>query len=125
MMNFPVLVPGVLIAAAGILCGLFPARYTALAETLLARRDAKVIAGGVRLVLGALILAGAADARHPTAVAAFGVLLAVAGVVLLMLPRPRFDALAQWGVGLSPSAVRLASLAALALGGWLALAAGG
>ena len=57
-MNLSVLVPGVLIVAAGILCALFPTRYVTLAEGLLARRDAKAMAGGVRLVLGALILAG-------------------------------------------------------------------
>ena len=123
-MNLPVLVPGVLIAAAGVLCALFPARYAALAQALLARRDARAIAGGVRLALGALILAGAADARHSAAVAVFGGLVTLAGVALLLLPRPRFDALARWGAGLAPGAVRLASLAAVALGGWLALAAG-
>ena len=124
-MNLPVLVPGVLIAAAGILCGLFPSRFVALAEGLLARRDAKAIAGGIRLALGALILAGAGDARHPAAVGAFGGLLAAVGLVLLLLPRPRFDALALWGVRLPAGAIRLASLAAVALGAWLAVAAGG
>lgn len=124
-MNLPVLVPGVLIAAAGIVSGLFPARCTALAESLLTRRDAKAIAGGVRLALGALILAGAADARHPVPVAALGGLVAAAGSVLLLLPRPRFDALARWGLRLSPGAIRIASLAAAAAGIWLALEAGG
>lgn len=123
-MNLPVLVPGVLIAAAGIVCAMYPSRFASLAESLLARRDAKAIAGGVRLVLGALILAGAEGTRHTTAVALVGGLIALAGVVLLLLPRPRFDALARWGVGLPTGAVRLASVIAIALGGWLALAAG-
>ena len=124
-MNLPILLPGVFIAAAGILCALFPARYAALGESLLARRDAKAIAGGIRLALGALILAGAGDARHPAAVAALGVLITAAGVVLLLLPRPRFDALAGWGLRLSPGTVRLASLAAAVVGIWLASAASG
>ena len=124
-MSLAVLVPGVLIALAGVFCGLFPARYAGLAQALLARRDAKAIAGGVRLVLGALILAGAPAARHPTAVAVLGGLLVAVGAALLLLPRPRFDALARWGVGLPTGAVRLASLAAVALGAWLAVAAGG
>ena len=43
----------------------------------------------------------------------------VVGIVLLSLSRPRFEAIARWGIGLPPGAIRLASLAAVTLGGWL------
>ena len=124
-MNLPVLAPGILVAAAGIFVLLFPARFIDFTRGLLAHPNAKWFAGGIRLVLGALILAGAGDARHPAAVAAVGTLLLVVGAVLLVLPRPRFEALAGWGVGLSRSAMRLAGVAALVLGAWLAVEAGG
>jgi len=123
--NLPVLVPGVLIAAGGVGVLLFPARFIEFTRGLLAHPAAKWFAAGIRIVLGALILAGSGDARYPAAVATVGTLLLIVGAVLLLLPRPRFEALAGWGVGLSPSALRLAAVAAIALGAWLSLAAKG
>ena len=125
IVNLPVLIPGILIAAAGFGCLAFPDRFVTLAENLLARREAQWISGGVRLGLGGLVLAGSGATAHPAAVATFGALLAAAGAVLVLLPRPRFEALARWGIELSPGAIRLASLAATVLGCWLAYAATG
>ncbi len=124
-MSLAVLVPGVLIAIAGMGFGLFPARYISLSETLMTRHDAKVIAGGIRLIFGALLLAGAGTTRHSMAVTILGVLFVVVGLTLLLLPRSRFNALAQWGLGLSFGVVRLASFVAVVLGSWLAFAARG
>ena len=124
-MNLPVLVPGILIAAAGVGVLLIPARFIDFTRTLLAHPGAKWLAGGIRLVLGALILTGSGAASHPAAVASVGALLAVVGAVLLVLPRPRFEAIARWGVGLSPAAMRLAAAAAIVLGAWLSFSAGG
>lgn len=124
-MNLPVLVPGILIAAGGVGALLFPARFIDFTRGLLAHPGAKWFAAGIRIALGALILAGSGDARHPAAVATVGTLLLIVGAVLLVLPRPRFEALAGWGVGLSASALRLAAVAAIALGVWLSFAAGG
>ena len=124
-MNLPLLVPGVLIAATGVGVLFFPAQFIDFARRLLTHPGAKWLAGGVRLVLGALILTGSGDARNHVAVAAVGALLLVVGAVLILLPRPRFEALALWGVGLSPSAMRLSALAALALGLWLAFEGAG
>ena len=124
-MNLPLLVPGILIAAGGVGVFLFPARFIEFTRSLLAHPGAKWLAGGIRLVLGALVLAGSGAASHPAAVASFGALLAVVGAVLLVLPRPRFEAIARWGVGLSPAAMRLAAVAAIALGIWLSFSAGG
>ena len=125
IVNLPVLLPGIVIAAAGVGGLLFPDRFVALAGNLLAHRGAKWIAGGVRLVLGALVLAGSGTTTHPAAVATIGALLAAAGAVFILLPRPRFEAVARWGLELSPGAIRLVSLAAAVLGGWLAYAAAG
>ena len=76
-------------------------------------------------MLGALVLTGSGPTAHPAAVATVGALLAAAGAVVILLPRPRFEALARWGLELSPGAHRLASLAAIVLGCWLAYAAAG
>ena len=124
-MNLPILVPGILIAAAGLACVLYPPPFVRLAEGLLAHRAAKWISGGVRLLLGALILAGSGATAYPVAIASLGGLLVVVGVVLLSLPRPRFEAIVRWGIGLAPGAIRLASLVAVVLGGWLCHAATG
>ena len=124
-MNLPVLLPGIVIAAAGGVGLAFPDRFVALAGNLLAHRGAQWIAGGVRLVLGALVLAGSGTTTHPATVATAGALLAAAGAVFILLPRPRFEAVARWGLELSPGAIRLVSLAAAVLGGWLAYAAAG
>ena len=124
-MNLTVLLPGVAIAAGGMVCLLFPLQLARLVESLLARGTAKWVAVAVRLALGALLLTGAGSTRHPGAVALFGGLLVVVGVVLLLLPGPRFEALARWSLGLSEGTLRLAGLAALALGAWLAWAAAG
>ena len=123
--NLPLLVPGILIAAAGAGILLFPARFIEFTKSVLARPGAKWFAGGIRIGLGALLLAGSGAALHPAAVATAGGLLLVVGAVLLLLPRPRFEALARWGIGLSPAAMRLAAAVAIALGLWLALEAGG
>ena len=124
-MNLPVLVPGILIAAGGVGVLLFPARFADFTRDLLARPAAKWYAGGIRIVLGASIFAGSGSASRPAAVAAFGALLLFAGAVLLLLPRPRFEAIARWGVGLPPATLRLAAAAAAALGAWLAFEAAG
>ena len=123
--NLPLLVPGILIAAAGVGVLLFPVRFTDFTRDLLARPAARWYAGGIRIGVGALLLAGSGAARHPAAVATLGGLLLVVGAVLLLLPRPRFETLARWGVGLSPAAMRLAAAAAVALGVWLAFEAAG
>ena len=124
-MNLPVLVPGILIAAAGVGVLLVPAQFIDFTRGRLAHPGAKWFAAGIRLVLGALLLAGSGTAAHPAAVAAVGALLVAVGAVLAVLPRPRFEALARWGIGLSPATVRLAGVAALALGAWLAFSASG
>ena len=124
-MNLPVLVPGILIAAAGVGVLLFPVRFADFTRDLLASPAAGWYAGGIRIVLGAFIFAGSGSAARSAAVATVGVLLLLAGAVLLVLPRPRFDTIARWGVGLSPAALRLAAAAAIALGVWLAFEAGG
>ncbi len=124
-MNLPVLVPGILIAAAGAGVLLFPVRFADLTRDLLARPAAKWYAGGIRIVLGAFIFAGSGSASRPAAVATAGALLLFAGAVLLLLPRPRFEAIARWGAGLSPATLRLAAAAAIGLGVWLALEAAG
>ncbi len=124
-MNVPVLVPGILIAAVGAAVHLFPARFIEFSERLLAHPGGKWFAGGIRLALGALLLAGSGAAAHPAAVATVGALLLAVGAVLLLLPRPRFDAVARWSVGLSPAIIRLSAVAALALGVWLSFEAGG
>ena len=124
-MSLPVLVPGILIAAAGAGVLLFPAQFTAFTASGLDRPGAKWIAAGFRLVLGALVFSGSGATAHPGAVATVGALLLVVGGVLLLLPRPRFEALARWGVGLPPATLRIAALAALALGLWLCFEAGG
>ena len=124
-MNLPVLVPGLLIAAAGAGVLLFPVRFADFTRVLLARPGARWYAGGIRIVLGALIFAGSGSASHPAAVAAAGALLLFVGAVLLLLPRPRFEAIAHWGVGLPPATLRPAAAAAIGLGVWLAFEAAG
>ena len=123
--NLPVLVPGILIAAAGGGVLLFPGHFADFTRDLLAKPVAKWYAGGIRIVLGAFIFAGSGSASRPAAIAAVGALLLFVGVVLLLLPRPRFEALAGWSAGLSPATLRLAALAALALGLWLCFEADG
>ena len=124
-MNLLVLVPGILIAAAGVGVLLFPVRFTDFTRDLLAKPATRWYAGGIRIVLGAFIFAGSGSAARPAAVAAVGALLLFVGVVLLLLPRPRFEAIARWGAGLSPVTLQLAAAAAIALGVWLAFEAGG
>ena len=124
-MSLAVFVSGGLIAVAGIAFGLFPARYISLAEALMTRHGAKVIARGMKLIFGASLLAGAGTTRHSVAVTILGGLFVVVGLTLLLLPRSRFDALALWGLGLSSGIVRFASLVVVVPGAWLTLAASG
>ena len=116
-MNLAVLVPGALLAVVGIAFVWVPARYMSVAETLVSRRDAKVIAGTIRLVFGAFLLAGAETARHSTALMILGGLFVVAGLTVLLPPRSRFDSPARWALGLSSGVVRFASAVAVVLSG--------
>jgi hypothetical protein len=109
---------GLLLAAVGLLGTLAPARLASLvasADPIVLSR----VGGIVRVVLGALLLAAAPTTRHPGAVALLGGVTRAAGLVLLILDRPRAGRLLAWWRSLTPLGLRAWCACAAALGAFL------
>lgn len=77
----------------------------------------------MRLLLGALLIAAAPDANYPRAVALFGWIFALGGLLLVVVPAPVVHRLANRFVdSLSPAAARLWLGAAVVFGLFLVAA---
>lgn len=74
-------------------------------------------AAGIRLVFGLALWFAAPASRAPLLLQVLGVLALIAAVTLPFLGIERFKALIDWWTKLSPTAVRLNCLLAVAFGG--------
>lgn len=74
------------------------------------------IAAGIRLVFGLALWFAAPASRAPLLLQVLGVLALVAALVLPLLGVERFKRLIDWWTALSPNAMRLNSLFAVAVG---------
>lgn len=82
------------------------------------------VAGGGRLGVGLLLAVGASSTRHPTGVRALGVVLVLAGVVIVLLPNEQWSIVIGFLLDQSPALYRsVGALAGVVLGGFLIHAA--
>jgi uncharacterized membrane protein YidH (DUF202 family) len=81
-----------------------------------------VLAAGVRIVLGALLVLYADQSRFPVVLAVLGWFAIAAGVVLAVIPPSRFQRLVEWAFERFGAYTRAAAAAAVAFGLFLVYA---
>jgi len=113
---------GVLMCALGLLGLATPASLVALGSRVVQSRPLRIAAVALRIVLGAILIIAAGQTPYPWPMKILGVIFIMAGTVMSMVNRATLDSLVErirsnptWGRGLS--------LAALAVGAFLAHAA--
>jgi uncharacterized membrane protein YidH (DUF202 family) len=75
-----------------------------------------VLAAGVRIVLGALLVLYADQSRFPVVLAVIGWFAIAVGVVLALIPPSRFQRLIEWALERFSAYTRVAAAAAVAFG---------
>ena len=102
-----------LLGAWGVLA---PSRITDMVNRF-ASKSGLWFAAGIRLVLGLALWFAAPVSRAPMLLQVLGVIALVAAIVLPLMGVARFKALIDWWTKLSPTAMRLNCLLAVAFGG--------
>jgi len=95
---------------------LAPSRITEMVDRF-ASKSGLWFAAGIRLVLGLALWFAAPVSRAPMLLQVLGVIALVAAIVLPLMGVTRFKALIDWWTKLSPTAMRLNCLLAVAFGG--------
>lgn len=102
--------------------GLFvPRRLFALAQFTTTPTGLYVVAG-IRLAIGAILLALASRSRFPTILRVLGVLALLGGIATLFLGTERARAIVSWMTGYGTTPIRGFGVFALLLGGFIAYA---
>jgi len=78
-----------------------------------------ILAVVVRLILGLLLIAHAAESRYPIALEVLGWISLVAAITLGAIGRSKFKRLMKWALGLGPSLGRLGGFFGVLFGGFL------
>ncbi|MBW2272616.1 MAG: hypothetical protein JRG96_05055 [Deltaproteobacteria bacterium] len=113
---------GLLIVCIGLVCMARPNTMLAMVDTF-TRGNRVYLVALLRLILGAILVAAAPTSRLPAVIGTMGVLFLIAAALVGFMPRARIDAMVVWARGFSPSAVRVWSVAAMAMGGIIIYAA--
>jgi hypothetical protein len=72
-----------------------------------------------RLLIGCLLLAVAAESRHPAVLASLGWLTVLAGLLLIAIPPSVISRIAVWYAGLTPMTLRLMLPFSMAFGAYI------
>ena len=115
-MSVPVLAVGVLLAATGAGCGVFPKATVALVSRLAGKWWVLPVGAAIRVGLGGILVLAAEGSRHPGVVAGLGLFLIAAGVLVLVLGRARIERWIVWWTTRPLWVVRLSAGATLAIG---------
>lgn len=81
-----------------------------------------VLAVGVRVLIGILLILSASASKYPTIIAVLGWLSLAAALVLLVIGRKRFLRLMSWALSLPQPYSRLGGVVAVVFGGFLVYA---
>ncbi len=114
---------GAIITGMGAVCLLKPDTLKRVVEVFWQRPDALYLAVGFRLVSGAILVAAAPRSHYPTVIGLLGVLFLLTAAFIPLVGRHRLNALVEWWAAQPDIVVRLWSVAALALGGFILCAA--
>ncbi len=109
---------GALICLAGLVILMAPDRFRAVMNNWTGQ-PRFLFAVIVRVVIGAVLLAEAANLKFPLAMKIIGGISIVAAIVLLLIGKERMDRMIDWFMKMSDNAFRAWSVLAVAFGGFL------
>ena len=75
-----------------------------------------ITAVGVRIAMGVVLIIYAEQSRYPEAFEVIGYIVLVAGVILAIIGRKRFEQLVRWAMGLMEKMAWFAGLLGIAFG---------
>jgi hypothetical protein len=110
---------GLLIFLAGIIIVINPDTIFGVLRNNLEKVSLHVLAVGVRVVIGILLILSASASKYPTIIAILGWLSLVAAATLFVIGRRRFLRLMSWALSLPQPYSRISGLVAMAFGGFL------
>jgi hypothetical protein len=110
---------GLLIFLAGIIIVINPDTIFGVLRNNLEKVSLHVLAVGVRVVIGILLILSASASKYPTIIAILGWLSLVAAATLFVIGRRRFLRLMCWALSLPQPYSRISGLVAMAFGGFL------
>jgi len=113
---------GALVALAGVLMLLWPARFVDFCDAGADRAWFYVSAVGGRLLLGTVLVLEAGNTRFPVVIEALGWVVLAAALVLALLGRKSFARLLRWIMGVIRPITRMAGMFAILLGAALVYA---
>jgi len=96
-MSKPIIALGVFILLMGVLIGLAPDRF--LDPTNWESRAGLYSAASIRIASGFILILGASSSRYPVGLRIFGVVVLLAGLILLFLPLELWAGLLAWAFG--------------------------
>ena len=114
-----ILLFGALILLAGAVLVIDPGRFVALLEKHVDSLGLYVLAVVARLVLGAMLVAGADVSRYPLAIEIIGGIAIAAALFLALIGRARFRRIMVWALGLVRPAARASGFVAAGFGAFL------
>lgn len=118
-MTVLIVVLAVLITLSGLAITIKPAWLGSFLQRNAQRLELHMLAVGIRLLLGTLLVVAAGASRFPVIVHWLGWIAIVAALILAVMGRQRFVRLMRWALGLLDSFGRVAGLIAAALGAFL------
>jgi hypothetical protein len=110
---------GLLIFLAGIIIVINPDTIFGVLRNNLEKVSLHVLAVGVRVVIGILLILSASASKYPTIIGILGWLSLVAAATLFVIGRRRFLRLMSWALSLPQPYSRISGLVAMAFGGFL------
>lgn len=114
-MTFLILLVGIFIVGTCLAFFMFPGLVDELIDWLGRQRNLYIVVA-IRLLVGIVLLAGAADTRFPTAIAVLGGLFVAAAVLLAVLPAERIKRITEVCLHRSVLVIRCWVLVPMALG---------
>lgn len=114
-----ILIFGALILLAGIAISFNPQRVFEFLRAKAERVELQVLAVGVRLILGALLIVHAAASKFPIVIEVIGWISIAAAVLLTVIGRQKFIRLMSWALKLIDPLGRIVGIFATVFGAFL------
>ena len=118
-MTILVILFGVLTLLAGVVISINPEYIFGFLRKHYERIELYILAIGVRLLLGVLLIYLSGISRFPLAIEIIGWLSVIAALVLLVIGRARFNRLMRWALSLVKPLGRVGGVMAMAVGAFL------
>jgi hypothetical protein len=114
-----IIIFGLMTLLAGVIIVVNPEFIFGILRKNLEKVSLQVLAIGLRVVIGLLLILYAGESRYPTIIEILGWLSIAAAVALSVIGRRRFQSLMTWALSLLKPYGRVGGLFAMAFGGFL------